>query len=57
MTKKDYIVIARAIKEAKNGDKSIKGLEAIERVQQNFIVALAAENEKFDIRKFCHACL
>jgi len=66
MTKKDYVLIARDIKDTKNqilkktninSTEKIQRYEAIQAFQTKISISLKLENLRFDIRKFDLACL
>lgn len=59
MTKKDYVLIAKALKSAEpTNDEQEMGtfLDGWLKAIREVTVALATDNPKFDIRKFSHAC-
>lgn len=55
MTKKDYIIIAEAIKQALAITKSKGEKYGVELVVSKLSQALQGDNNRFDIRRFCQA--
>ena len=56
MTRKDYELIARAIRAARTNTNSFEGLVGIRRVMEELRAELQATNPRFDGRKFIEAC-
>ena len=57
MSRKDYVMIAEAIKRVKNeAIASGASLGGIDRVIGEFALAFAKDNERFDMHRFVTAC-
>lgn len=56
MTKKDYILIAETIREARFHQKDERGRGAIEVVAHRIAESLKKENTRFEMSRFLEAC-
>ena len=55
MTKKDYIVIAAAIRETRDQEFDHSAIEAIDRVAERIADKLQADNPRFNRQRFLEA--
>jgi hypothetical protein len=56
MTRKDYILIAKAISETRYNTTNLNYYQALNDVALNLAKALEAQNPRFDTAKFFQAC-
>ena len=56
MTRKDYILIAAALKAAHNSPATVDGHRCIYLAAERIADALASDNPRFDIARFLKAC-
>lgn len=57
MTRKDYELIAKAIKNAVNSHYDGEAQQVIANVAKELAVSLRNDNERFDAAKFYSACM
>jgi hypothetical protein len=55
MTRKDYVAIAAALKEASGYCETQNQKRGVERAANSLVIALAADNERFDRARFLKA--
>lgn len=56
MTRKDYVLIAKAISEARYHSTNLGHYQALNDVTLNLAKLLGAENPRFDVARFFQAC-
>ncbi len=56
MTKKDYKLIAEALKEAREESNPLEGRSGVTLAAQKLANVLRADNPRFDYKRFLEAC-